>query len=172
MTDGTRTRRTSLLTTMLATVALVGIGASPVVADDAELDVAIVNPIYVDDSGDAKVTGGPFTATGAAVEDGLLCATGTLTELHAHREMLPDDDFRVLVLKQLTCEDRPGALEIALWVDVVEGVGNAFEWQALWGTEALAGICGSGDGAGEWAEDPSVIDSYAGHLRTGDDCSR
>jgi hypothetical protein len=155
---------------LLVAAATIGAGTVPVAAADAGSDLTIVNPIYVEDQGGAVVIGGPFTASGAAVGDGLICATGTLAELYSHAVTTPDDDFRVIVLKKLTCDDRPGALTLALWVDRVEGVGNEFEWQVLWGTEELEGICGAGDGSGMWAEGVSVIDTYRGGLDTGDRC--
>jgi hypothetical protein len=166
----TKARLARALTTTLVLAACSGVGAVAADADDGS-DITIVNPVHIDDAGEAVVSSGPFTATGAAVADGLLCASGTITELHTHGVGLPDGDFRVLVLKQLACDDRPGTLELVLWVDVVEGVGNSFEWQALWGTQALADICGGGgEGSGVWAQDPAVIDSYAGRLRSGDAC--
>ena len=160
------------LASLLAAVAIIGAAAEPVTAADAGGDVTIVNPIHVADQEGAYVAGGPFTATGAAVGEGLLCATGTLGELHAHGIRIPDDDFRVLVIKELTCDDRPGALTLALWVDRIEGVGNEFEWRVLWGTEEFEGIYGSGTGSGMWAEGVSVIDSYRGQLDAGDRCTR
>ena len=57
---------------------------------------------------------GHFTATGPAVDEGVLCATGTTIDLEGRRSPDAPWGFTVNVLKEFTCDDGSGTFQVRL----------------------------------------------------------
>ena len=93
-------------------------------------------------------TGGPFVASGPAVDDGLVCATGDTIDVFAKASGFQSErGFNIQVIKLFTCDDGSGDFEIKLQVRI-DQQGINFNWAIVGGTGAYERLHGSGDGVG------------------------
>lgn len=134
---------------------------APMVTAQPPLDVHIEVP--------ATIGAGlaPFVASGPAVDQGILCATGTEDELSVQVSGPPEGDFRILrVVKQFVCDDGSGTFDVNLVVrlDLTTNDTTA-RWNVIGGTGDYADLHGSGSLVGI-PLDPGVtiLDIYDGRL--------
>jgi hypothetical protein len=107
----------------------------------------------------------PFTASGAAVDEGLICPSGLVTDNEAHYSGPPNGSIlNVQVEKLFTCDDDSGTFTLQLQVHIDPYMDRA-SWKVVGGTDAYSGLKGNGKLAGVPA-DYGVIDYYGGMLRT------
>ena len=108
-----------------------------------------------------------FTASGAAVGNGVICATGTVIDLvGASTFGAPDAPFTIInAMKRFTCEGK-GTFDVKLVVQLEKATGNTTaNWRIVGGTGDYAGLRGSGSLVGT-AEvlGSSVFDVYDGFV--------
>lgn len=132
-------RSRPLLAVVLAVAATVGVAANPAhAAPPAGIHIEVPT-LFASDTA-------TFTATGDAVDDGLVCATGTVTTT-ANRTT-GWRSGRVLnfhVDKTFTCPD--GSFDVRLSAHLGAG-GVTFRWVILGGSGAFDGLSGAGSGVG------------------------
>ena len=110
---------------------------------------------------------GVFTASGPAVDEGLLCESGTTEDLVGKASGNGPWGFNAKVLKVLTCDDGSGTFLVKLQVRVLfEGpIWSTFNWTVMGGTGAYVGLHGSGDGVGlEPTGAFDILDVYSGGM--------
>jgi hypothetical protein len=135
--------------------------AAPAQAARPMLGVHIDSPVALFEPGQP----GSFSASGPAVDAGVICPGGTVsaTEL---RQVRPD---WILTTKQFTCDDGSGEFHVSLWVSIPSGgpVGDSvFRWQVIpssYSTGAYTHLVGKGQGSGE-IEGDVVFDVYDGEV--------
>jgi hypothetical protein len=125
--------------------------------------VHIVSQVTFDPTGNY----GTFEASGGAVDDGLVCATGSFVDtglgFHGFQS---GSRVQILVLKTFTC---PGAgtffvkMQITASFDGTE----SFAWVIQGGTDAYANLRGGGDGSTVPVFDPQTGDE-TGNVNTYD----
>jgi hypothetical protein len=144
------------LALMLVAVPLAPAGATP------PLDVVFEVPTFVPPGGGP--TGGPFVATGPAVDDGIMCATGDTIDVFAKVSGLPSNrGANIQVVKLFTCDDGSGEFYVKLQVRIDRN-GDNFSWTVMDGTGAYAELHGTGDGIGIPLPDDAVFDVYEGKV--------
>jgi hypothetical protein len=87
-----------------------------------------------------------FVATGEAVQSGLVCDTGTATNLSNVSSGAAGGTLSILhVLKRFTCDDSSGTFDIALTVnlDLVTHDTTA-SWRIVGGTDSYSSLRGNG----------------------------
>ena len=112
---------------------------------------------------------GTFTANGPAVDDELLCASGTVVDT---RLILAGEQsgrkIQIPVRKTFTCDDGSGSFFVKIQVHLdLDTSTEAFSWVIQGGTDAYASLRGSGSGT--TVSDGSVpqtgnINTYDGFL--------
>jgi hypothetical protein len=110
--------------------------------------------------------GGPFTATGPAVSDGIVCSSGETFDLFAKGSGFQSDQgFNVQVVKQFVCDDGSGTFDVKLQVRI-DRKGDNFNWTVVGGTGDYVKLHGSGKGIGIPIDDPpfEVLDLYEGKV--------
>lgn len=112
--------------------------------------------------------GDPFTATGSAVDAGLLCEVGTVHNLSAKRSGPPEGTFATLrMVKQFECQDGSGTFDVRLLVHLdltPEGI-HTGTWEVVGGTGDYAGLHGNGELIGIVVEPGwSTFDIYDGRM--------
>lgn len=114
---------------LLLMVPLVPAGAT------APADVEIVVPGFE----------GPFVATGAAVDDGIVCGSGEVVTTFVKGAGFQSGlGFNLTVGKLFTCDDGSGTFSAKLQVRIAEGV--AFHWVITSGTGDYEDLHGAGSG--------------------------
>lgn len=106
---------------------------------------------------------GTFTATGDAVSSGLLCTSGSVTDLDLVRRA-PN---QLSVRKVFSCEDGSGTFTVRLQVHQdFEAQTETFTWVVLGGTGSYEDLRGAGGGTTETADLGSgpVTNIYSGFL--------
>ena len=152
-----------------ATAALFFIFPMTTVQATTPLAVHIEVQTSIDES--TGLSGGPFTATGPAVDAGLICPTGDATDVApgkvaAWRSPV-GRGLNILVVKQFSCADDGPTFLVKLQVrlDVAKGTDN-FQWIVVDGSGAAASLRGSGTGIGVYPTVPDppygVLDVYDG----------
>lgn len=159
-TGRTRTRRRSiivLLSSMLLIVGLVG-AASATPPSDVHFEVETT-------AIDLGETFGPFTATGQAVDAGLMCDSGDTIDVFAKMTGFQSGHgINVQVVKRFTCDDGSGDFLVKLQVRVVDTV-DTFNWNIIGGTGDYEDLHGTGRGVGLYVcGDDCVRDIYDGGL--------
>jgi hypothetical protein len=152
-------RLAAAMAALFLVVPVASVQATPPMAVSFEV------PTNFDES--TGVSSGTFTATGGAVDDGLICPTGDVTDTGPAigAGFQSERAVNLQVIKEFTCNDRSGSFLVKLQVRIVFGdpaVDN-FRWVVVGGTGAYGGLHGSGSGYGDYS-DPSVgvIDVYDG----------
>jgi hypothetical protein len=112
-------------------------------------------------------SGEPFTATGAAVDDGLICAVGTVDDISIEVTGPPSGDFRILkVLKRFYCDDSSGTFDVKMTVhlDLTTNATTA-NWKIVDGTGAYTALKGNGKLIGTpIVPGTSILDVYDGKI--------
>ena len=91
---------------------------------------------------------GTFTASGSALDGGLICPSGTTLDT---RNQLAGGQsgqkLQFLVLKEFTCDDGSGTFLVKMQVHIDFATGETFTWVVLSGTGDYGHLSGSGQGA-------------------------
>jgi hypothetical protein len=137
-----------------------GIPIFPATAAPPQLDVEInVNIDY-----SVYPYGGTFTATGPAVEAGLVCPSGYAVNVrHSDTGWQSSFAWSYHVWKQFICEDGSGTFIIKLegrW----EGLGGTGTWMILEGSGDYANLHGRGDAEAFFYEPWYGLDIYTGAM--------
>jgi hypothetical protein len=111
---------------------------------------------------------GDFAASGAAVDSGLICASGTVLDTGiVFGGFQSGRGFQVLVRKTFTCDDGSGTIFVKIQVHAATDGTESFSWIVQGGTGAYEHLRGSGDGStvplpGD--PQPGNINTYSGFL--------
>jgi hypothetical protein len=152
-----RSQRISFLLVALSSflVAFPVMAASPL---DVHIEVSTLIDTSVPD---------PFVASGPAIDSGLLCSIGLVSDASVDVVGPPDGEFSVLrILKRFSCDDGSGTFDIKLVVRLdLETHETTANWVVVGGTGDYAGIHGNGKLAGT-PIDPgiSILDVYDGKV--------
>src|SRR5690349_7921195 len=136
----------SILATLSALLA-VGVLAAPVAAAAPPKAVTIVSDVTF-------VNGGPnigdFHASGAGVDSGTLCASGTFEDQGIRFAGFParTGEVQLQVLKRFTCDDGSGTFDLKMQIKANFDTGlETFQWVITGGSDAYASLHGSGTGS-------------------------
>jgi hypothetical protein len=113
------------------------------------------------------VNGDPFTASGAAVSAGVICASGSVDDLDVVASGSGAGPFVILhAHKRFTCGDFSGAFDVKMTVRLDTATNNTTaSWRIVGGTGAYSGLHGSGSLVGSpIVPDVSVFDVYDGRV--------
>ena len=120
----------------MATVLLTGLVAAPAGATSPG-DVEIVVPGFE----------GPFVATGAAVDEGVVCGSGdVVTTFTKAAGFQSGFAVNLTVGKKFTCDDGSGTFSAKLQVRINFAQGVAFRWVITGGTGDYEDLHGEGSG--------------------------
>ena len=151
----------------IVAMALVGalavVAATPVAANGAA-DVTIVSHMTFNPN---DFNTGTFVASGPAVDEGLICASGTVVDT---RLILAGEQsnrsIQIPVRKTFTCPDGQLFIKIQVHLDLATST-ESFSWVVLGGTGAYGSVSGGGQGTtvGD-GSDPQTgnINTYLGFL--------
>lgn len=107
----------------------------------------------------------PFTASGPAVADGLVCDAGTVVDASGKVTGSSPTGFNFQGVKHFTCEDGSGEFFVNLQARIDFRKGITFNWNVLRGTGDYADLHGAGSGVGLLLCGPDcVLDVYDGGL--------
>lgn len=93
---------------------------------------------------------GDFVATGAAVDSGVMCDSGTFVDLGIRFAGYQSDRGKVQlqVIKEFTCDDGSGTFIVKMQIQANFDTGiESFTWVVLDGTDAYATLAGGGSGS-------------------------
>ena len=108
-------------------------------------------PSNVDIEADSLFAGtGTFTASGPAVDDGIMCATGDTLDVFSKASGNGNKGFNLQVIKMFTCDDDSGSFLVKVQVKVFfEGpLLSSFNWVVKGGSGGYTDLHGSGNGVG------------------------
>lgn len=127
-------------------VLAVGVLGAPAAAAAPPEGVTIVSDVTF-------VEGGPnvgvFDATGAAVDSGTLCGSGTFEDQGIRFAGFPAQtgEVQLQVLKRFTCDDGSGTFDLKMQIKANFDTGlETFQWVITGGTGDYATLRGSGTG--------------------------
>ena len=144
---------------------LVGAGAAALIVALPATTVTATTPsdvtIEVDTS--IELGGGPFTATGAAVDDGLFCGSGETFDVAGKAAGGTPQGVNFQVVKLFVCDDESGAVSIKLQVRI-DRKGDNFNWTVVEGWGAYEDLHGTGRGIGIPTGPTSVLDVFSGGM--------
>ena len=111
----------------------------------------------------------PFTASGPAVDDGLLCTGGTVVNDSGKVAGFSPNGFNFQGIKHFTCDDGSGEFLVNVQARIDFRKGTTFNWNVLAGTLAYENLHGAGSGVGLGGvpcrnPDECVLDLYDGAL--------
>jgi hypothetical protein len=133
----------------ISIAALVGatvlVAAAPVAAQ-GPTDVTIVSHMTFNPDG---FNFGTFDASGPAVDEGLICASGTVDDTRLiFAGSQSNRGAQIPVRKTFTCADGSGQIFVKIQVHLDFATSTeSFTWVILGGTGAYASVNGSGDGS-------------------------
>ena len=112
---------------------------------------------------------GPFVASGPAVDDGLICDTGTVFDTVGKVTGFSQNGFNFQGIKHFICDDGSGEFYVNLQARIDYTKGVTFNWNVISGTGAYEDLHGAGHGVGipgVPCGDPyeCVLDLYDGGL--------
>jgi hypothetical protein len=108
---------------------------------------------------------GPFTASGPAVDAGVVCSDGTVVNATGQLSGFSSQGFNFQGIKHFTCEDGSGEFFVNLQARIDFRKGVTFSWNVLGGTGDYEDLHGSGSGAGlDLCGEDCVLDVYDGGL--------
>jgi hypothetical protein len=133
------------------------------VAAGSPAAVHIVSPMHFNQ--DAFNTG-TFTASGPAVDDGVVCASGLVEDYHIQfAGGQSGRKLQIPVRKEFICGDGSGSIFIKIQVHLeFETSTESFSWVVLGGTGDYDGLRGSGTGTTA----PDGSDPQTGNVNTYD----
>ena len=110
---------------------------------------------------------GPFTATGPAVDQGLVCPNGDTIDVFGKVSGFQSakGGLNFQVVKQFTCGDGSGEFFVKLQVRV-DWRGDNFNWTITGGTGQYEDLHGTGQGIGLNVVPDGVLDVYTGKVHT------
>jgi len=126
--------------------------------------VGVVFEVPTTIPGGGLPTFGPFTATGPAVDDLIVCASGDTRDVFGKTSGFQSQTggVNIQVVKRFTCGDGSGEFFVKLQVRI-DKKGDNFNWNILGGTEDYEKLHGTGKGIGlPLPED--VLDLYSGKV--------
>lgn len=106
---------------------------------------------------------GPFVATGPAVNDGIVCASGDVLDVSSKFAGFTDFGFNIQVQKEFTCDDDSGSFFMKLQVRI-DHKGDNFNWVIAGGTGDYERLHGAGSGVGINPQPTTIDDIYDGKL--------
>ena len=107
----------------------------------------------------------PFVASGPAVDDGLVCDSGTVVDASGKVTGGSPAGFNFQGVKHFTCDDASGEFFVNVRARIDFRKGTTFNWNVLSGTGDYANLHGAGSGVGLDICGPDcVFDIYAGGL--------
>jgi len=145
-----------------AMILLLSISASPAGASSPPIAVNFEVETHIFPDG-TQPNGGPFTASGPAVDAGMICATGQTIDV-----FLKAAGFRssritnFQVIKHFICHDGSGEFSLKLQV-LVDWRGDNYNWVIISGTGNYVKLHGTGQGVGLPA-DYGVLDLFEGAI--------
>jgi hypothetical protein len=109
-------------------------------------------------------SGETFLASGAAVDNGLVCVTGTVDDLSVAVSGPPSGDFRILnVHKRFYCGDGSFDIKMVVRLDLTTNATTA-RWRVAGGTGAYSALKGTGSLVGvPIVPGTSILDIYDGN---------
>jgi hypothetical protein len=112
-------------------------------------------------------SGEPFIASGSAVDNSLVCATGTVDDLEVIVSGPINGNFRILnVLKRFTCDDLSGTFDVKMVVklDLLTNATTA-HWKIVDGSGSYVNLKGNGTLVGTpIVPGTSILDVYDGKV--------
>ena len=93
---------------------------------------------------------GDFDATGAAVDSGTMCASGTFVDVGIRFAGFQSNrgEVQLQVVKEFTCDDGSGTFIVKMQIQANFDTGiETFSWVVLGGTDDYASLRGSGLGS-------------------------
>lgn len=104
----------------------------------------------------------PFTASGPAVDSGLMCPMGSVDDIFGKGSAFNSQTgVNFQVVKVFTCDDGSGSFVVKLQVRL-DFKGDNFQWVVLDGDGDYSNLHGSGSGIGIEPTGTSIIDIYDG----------
>jgi hypothetical protein len=154
----------AVVAVLAATVALMTVLASASAASPSQ--VQFVSHMTFNPDGPNF---GDFTASGSAVDQGVVCASGSVVDTGiVFAGFQSGRAAQILVRKTFTCGDGSGAFFVKIQVHLdFETSTESFTWVAMGGTGPYANLRGSGDGfTVSDGSDPQTgnINTYGGFL--------
>jgi hypothetical protein len=126
--------------------------------------IAVVINVDIDYSVDPYA--GPFTASGSAVDEGLICAAGNTVNVRLSNTGWQSwRAYSFHVWKEFTCADGSGTFIVKLegrW----EGEGGSGTWMILKGTGEYANLHGTGEADSFFFEPWFGLDIYQGEMHS------
>jgi hypothetical protein len=107
----------------------------------------------------------PFTASGAAVDAGLICAAGMVEDVDISYSGAPSAPYRIIqVLKHFSCDAGTFDVRMVVRLDLATNYTTA-RWRIVSGTGDYAGLRGNGSLVGTpIVPGSSIHDDYYGRL--------
>jgi len=106
---------------------------------------------------------GPFTASGPAVDAGIVCPSGDVIDAFVKASGFQSQTgVNLQVVKLFTCDDGSGEFYVKLQVRI-DSKGDNFNWNIVGGTGAYEKLHGTGSGIGIPTTE-GVLDLYEGQL--------
>ena len=142
---------------VLVAVLLLAFALPAAATPPADVNIAVESSLVGDPS--------PFSASGPAVDEGIVCATGTVTDASGKVTGASPTGFNYQGIKHFVCEDGSGEFFMNLQARIDFRKGTTFNWNVLSGTDAYEKLhgAGSGDGLPGCGED-CILDVYDGGL--------
>lgn len=136
-------RARAIVAVLAATLALMGVFGSVSAASPQQ--VQIVSHMNFNPDGPNF---GDFTATGSAVDSGLVCGSGSVVDTGiVFAGFQSDRSIQILVRKTFTCDDGSGTFFVKIQVHLdLETATESFSWVVKGGTDDYANLRGSGSG--------------------------
>lgn len=145
-----------LLVTAVVAMA-VGIAAPAGATPPSDVNIEVQSSFFV--------TPNPFVASGPAVDDGVVCAEGTVVDDSAKVTGFSRNGFNFQGVKHFTCDDGSGEFFVNLRARIDFRKGTTFNWNVLSGTGAYVDLHGAGSGLGlPLCGVDCVLDVYEGGL--------
>jgi hypothetical protein len=123
--------------------------------------------VHIEVEEEANTSGETFFASGAAVDDGIVCSTGTVDDLVVDVAGPPGGTFAILnVLKRFGCADSSGTFDVKLVVrlDLTTNETTA-RWNVVGGTGDYLSLHGNGSLVGTpIVQGESILDVYDGRM--------
>jgi hypothetical protein len=147
---------------IILAILLLAMPVSPVAASSPPIDVVI----NVDIDYSEYPYAGPFTASGPAVDEGLICESGNTVNIrHSNTGWQSWRAYSFHVWKEFTCADGSGTFIVKIegrW----EEVGGSGTWMILDGTEEYANLHGTGEADSFFIEPWFGLDIYQGEMHS------
>lgn len=147
------------LVTVVAAALIVSLPATTATATPPS-DIVIEIDTTITDTG----SGGPFNASGPAVDDGVFCSSGESFDVFGRATGFQSNNgVNFHIIKALVCDDESGAIFVKLEVRV-DRKGDNFRWNVVEGFGAYTDLHGAGSGVGFPTGPDSVFDVFSGKM--------